>query len=218
MIQKIIVSDKRTNCYLVRDEGTGRCVLIDPGEMTDELRAVLAKAGVEKFDYILLTHCHYDHVGAAWEVKALTGAPIAIYKDDAAGLYQPLVNRTGAHGRTSVVYPPPDVLLSDGQELQVGDIRFTVLHTPGHTVGGCCYLTENAIFLGDTLFRGSYGKTNLPTGDGAQMARSLRTLAALEGDYQVYAGHGKDTTLSDERENNPYMRALTENPSAVLPL
>lgn len=217
-IQKIIVSDKRTNCYLVRDEGTGRCVLIDPGEMTGELRAAIDASGHDNFDYILLTHCHYDHVGAAWEVKALTGAPVAIYKDDEAGLYRPLVNRTGAHGRTSMVYPPPDVLLSDGETLQIGKMRFTVLHTPGHTVGGCCYLTETAIFAGDTLFRGSYGKTNLPTGDAAQMAQSLRTLAALEGDYLIYAGHGKDTTLSEERENNPYMRALTENLSAVLPV
>lgn len=215
-VTKIIVSDKRTNCFIVRDEATGRCAVIDPGEMTEELHNALAAAGVENFDYILLTHCHYDHVGAAWDCKALTGAPIAIYRDDAAGLREPLVNRTGAHGRISTVYPPPDRLLSDGEKLQVGEILFTVLHTPGHTVGGCCYLAENAIFAGDTLFRESYGKTILPTGDAAQMARSLRTLAALEGDYAIYAGHGKDTTLSHEREHNPYMRALVENPSATL--
>lgn len=199
-IQQWIVGEKRASCYLLRDETTGRCALIDPGVMTDALEKAIITAGVDCFDYILLTHCHYDHVGAAWQAQQMTGAPIAIHADDAAGLGVPLVNRTGAHGRTPVVFPSADLTLAEGKRLRVGSISLTVLHTPGHTAGGCCYLTEGRIFTGDTLFCGTCGKTDLPTGDAAQMRRSLGRLAALEGDYVLLTGHGFNSTLARERQ------------------
>ncbi len=203
-VTKIVVSDKQTNCYICQDEATGCCAVIDPGEITDTLCAAIEQVGKERIDRILLTHCHYDHVAAAWEIRKITGALIGIYADDAPGLGIPIVNRTGAHGRESTVYPPADIRLIDGQHILLGETVFTVLHTPGHTVGSCCYITDHTIFAGDTLFRESVGKTNLPTGDALQMAQSLQRLTALEGDYRICPGHGAATTLAYERIHNPF--------------
>lgn len=204
-IQQWIVGEKRASCYLLRDETTGRCALIDPGVMTDALEKAIITAGVDCFDYILLTHCHYDHVGAAWQAQQMTGAPIAIHADDAAGLGVPLVNRTGAHGRTPVVFPSADLTLAEGKRLRVGSISLTVLHTPGHTAGSCCYLTEGLLFSGDTLFRESVGRTDFPGGSAQEMRDSLAMLLDLPGDCIVYTGHYAHTTLSNEREYNPYV-------------
>lgn len=211
IITKFTVSDKRTNCYICQDQATGRCVIIDPGEMTHALRTAMEQIRNEQLERILLTHCHYDHVAAAWEIRKMTGALISVYADDALGLGIPVVNRTGAHGRHSTVYPPADILLTDGQSITVGETVFTVLHTPGHTIGSCCYVADNVLFSGDTLFREAAGKTNLPTGDTLQMTQSLQRLAALEGDYRVCPGHGEETSLAHERAHNPFLNKFIFN-------
>lgn len=209
-VKSFQVGELETNCYIFRDERTGRCAIIDPGDMSAALRNAIEEAGCGNFDYILLTHCHFDHVDAAGEVKALTNAPIAIYHDDAIGLREPYINLSGAFGGDKMIYPSADVEFSDGEHFRVGETDFTVLHTPGHTAGSCCFVTEGIIFSGDTLFRQSVGRTDFPGGNVFEMQRSLKRLTELEGDYQVYPGHEGPTTLSHERLYNPYVQMLNE--------
>lgn len=204
-VTRIVVGPMEANCFIYRDEATGRCAIIDPGAMNDALLAAIEEAGTSSFDYILLTHCHFDHVGAVSRVKDLTNAPIAIHKDDAAGLRDPYINLSGSLGGRKTLYPEADITFSDGDTFRVGETPFKVLHTPGHTAGSCCYLTEGMLFAGDTLFHESVGRTDFPGGSMRQMQQSLQKLLALDGDILVYTGHYDSTTISHERMHNPYV-------------
>ncbi|MDD6394571.1 MAG: MBL fold metallo-hydrolase [Firmicutes bacterium] len=204
-VKRFSVSPMGTNCYIYQDEKTGRCAVVDPGEMTDELRAAVELVGKDAFDYILLTHCHFDHVAGASAFRDLTGAPISIYEDDADGLGNSDINVSALFGRR-FKYAEADKKFFDGEKFKVGETEFTVMHTPGHSRGSCCYITEGLIFSGDTLFRECIGRTDMPGGDYRSMYQSLQRLAALPGDYLVYPGHEMHTTLSNEREHNPYFK------------
>ena len=204
-VKRISVGELGTNCYIYCDDATGRCAIIDPGDFDDYLRAVIEKYGCDKFDYSLLTHCHFDHVGGVQKVKELTGAKIAVFLTDAPGLRDMFVNLSAPFTGRGEVYPKPDVELVDRETIKVGETEFTVMHTPGHTVGSCCFITDGMIFSGDTLFRMSAGRTDFPGGSVSELRRSLRRLAELEGDYQVYPGHEDMTTLAFERKYNMYM-------------
>ena len=199
------VGELGTNCYIYRDEATGRCALIDPGGMNARLEKAIEEAGRDRFDYILLTHCHFDHVEGVSRARDLTGAPIAIHQKDAEGLRDSDVNLSGWFIGRRMRYPSADVRLHDGETFRVGETTFTVLHTPGHTVGSCCYLTEGILFSGDTLFRRSAGRVDFPGGSAEELRWSLQRLMALEGDCVVYPGHEGVTTLSEERNHNPYV-------------
>lgn len=204
-VKRISVGDLSTNCYIYRDDATGRCAIIDPGEMDDYLRTNIEKFGCDKFDYILLTHCHFDHVGGVRAVKELTGAKVAIFILDVPGLRDSYVNLSAPFTGRGEIYPKPDIELTESSRITVGETEFTVIHTPGHTVGSCCFITDGIIFTGDTLFRMSAGRTDFPGGSVSELRRSLRRLAELEGDYQVYPGHEDMTTLAFERKYNMYM-------------
>ncbi len=203
-VKRISVGALATNCYIYRDDATGRCAVIDPGDMDSTLRSAIGEYGCDQFDYILLTHCHFDHVRGVSEVRRLTGARIAIFRDDAPGLLDTEVNLSRMFLYRGEIYPEADVTFIDGAKFSVGETEFTVLHTPGHTVGSCCYVTEDIIFSGDTLFCMSAGRTDFPGGSLTDLRRSLQKLMKLEGDYQVYPGHDEPTTLSYERKHNLY--------------
>ena len=185
------------NSYIVRQEGSPTCAVIDPADaklIFDRLQ----KEGLT-CTHILLTHGHFDHGGDADRVRRLTGAPVYLHPADRA------LPSWLTHGLTA------DRELADGDELDFDGLRFKVLHTPGHTPGSVCFLCGDALFAGDTLFAGSCGRTDLPGGSWKTLAASLRRLAELEGDYTVLPGHGEATTLSEERESNPFMEmALRE--------
>ena len=204
-VKRISVGELGTNCYLYCDEATGRCAMIDPGDFDDALQKQIEKFGCDKFDYILLTHCHFDHVAGVSRAKELTGAKVAIFLSDAPGLRDMFVNLSAPFTGRGEVYPKPDIQLIDRETIKVGQTEFTVMHTPGHTVGSCCFIMDGIIFSGDTLFRRSAGRTDFPGGSVSELRRSLQRLAALEGDYQVYPGHEDATTLAHERMYNPYM-------------
>ena len=204
-VKRISVGELGTNCYLYCDEATGRCAMIDPGDFDDALQKQIEKFGCDKFDYILLTHCHFDHVAGVSRAKELTGAKVAIFLSDAPGLRDMFVNLSAPFTGRGEVYPKPDIQLIDREIIKVGQTEFTVMHTPGHTVGSCCFIMDGIIFSGDTLFRRSAGRTDFPGGSVSELRRSLQRLAALEGDYQVYPGHEDATTLAHERMYNPYM-------------
>ena len=192
----------QANCYLLSDE-EGATAVIDPG---DEAGTILetVRAGELAVEAILLTPAHFVHILAADELRRETGAPVYVYETDAPALADPRRSLTVlAKGGAGPLRA--DHLLKDGEELRVGRLAVSVLHTPGHTPGSCCFLCGDALFSGDTLFAGSIGRTDFPGGDDQAMAASLRMLAALEPGIRVFPGHGESTTLSKERMENPYL-------------
>ncbi len=203
-IKTLVVGIVRANCYLVWNDLA--CVLIDPGDDAERIETALQQLG-KPLKAILLTHGHFDHVGA---VKALKErypqVPVMIGALDEELLLEPERVYKGMLSRIpDSLHLKADRLLSDGDEINVKGMRFTVIATPGHTKGSVCYLYENAIFSGDTLFRGTCGRCDLYGGDSRAMHNSLAKLALLEGDRPVYPGHEGETSLDQERKYNRFM-------------
>ena len=184
----------QTNCYLVWDETSPTCVVIDPGYEPETVLNEVKKLGKE-IAAILLTHGHFDHVGGVKDLAAETGCKVYLNE---AELSMPPQMTAGSLYYTN--------LYAEGDFVEAAGLSFKVLHTPGHTPGSVCLCCENALFSGDTLFWGSCGRTDLPGGSWSTIRTSLKRLADLPGDYDVYPGHGDSTTLSFERKMNPYMQ------------
>lgn len=186
-IQTIVTGPLQERCYLIGREGRDDCAVIDPGA---DAPRIAARVGERRIAAILLTHCHFDHIGAAAALRG-EGTEIVIHRLDAAGLTDPVINASlGMMGRPMTA-PRATRLVEDGDTLDVAGVRFQVLHTPGHTAGGVCYLCEEAgvIFTGDTVLCGTCGRTDLPTGSEAQMEASLDRLEPLLRKYRYYGGH-----------------------------
>ncbi len=194
-----------TNCYLLIDENEEKAAVVDPGADESRLYQMLEDAGVTHLDYILLTHGHYDHIGGVAKLKEKYGGKICIHTLDSDFPRKPSLNL--AHELFGILTPfDSDILLDHDDLLCFGTHSIKVMHTPGHTHGSCCFLCDDLLFSGDTLFCGSMGRTDFPTGSFQEMMKSLKTLYEMEGDYHVFPGHGPESTLSWERKNNPYMR------------
>ena len=203
-IKTLVVGIVRANCYLVWNDLA--CVLIDPGDDAERIETALQQLG-KPLKAILLTHGHFDHVGA---VKALKErypqVPVMIGALDEELLLEPERVYKGMLSRIpDSLHLKADRLLSDGDEINVKGMHFTVIATPGHTKGSVCYLYENAIFSGDTLFRGTCGRCDFYGGDSRAMHDSLAQFALLEGDRPVYPGHEGETSLDQERKYNRFM-------------
>ena len=184
-----------TNCYVVYDEASKACALVDPGAMPQVILDTLTKNDLT-LEKILLTHAHFDHTGALRALnEKFPDVPIYVNAQD--------TDETLNMSQGNLVYT--DTFL-DGDEISMPPLTFRVLATPGHTRGSSCLICGDTIFSGDTLFEGCCGRTDLPGGDGAQMLASLKRLAELPDDYHVLPGHGGDTTLERERRTNYYMR------------
>ena len=184
----------QTNCYLVWDEDSQTCVVIDPG-YNPEIVLAEAKLLGKEIAAILLTHGHFDHVGGVKELAAETDCKVYLCPEDLA---MPPQMTAGPLYYTDTY--------GEGDFVEAAGLSFKVLHTPGHTPGSVCLMCENMLFSGDTLFWGSCGRTDLPGGNWATIQKSLKRLAGLSGDYDVYPGHGDATKLSFERNFNPYMQ------------
>lgn len=196
-----------TNCYVIACTETGESAVIDPG-FDDPWLTDVMKENVLEPKLVLLTHGHLDHIGGIAAVRRLTGARVAIHGDDAPMLTDPHLNGSARFGMP-ITAEPPDRLLRDGDEVRVGKLLLKVIHTPGHTLGGCCFYYAGDgghLFAGDTLFAGSIGRTDLPGGSYDTLIQSIKgRLLALPGQTVVYPGHGPATTIGDEQEYNPFL-------------
>jgi hydroxyacylglutathione hydrolase len=186
------------NTYIVYNENNMRGFVIDPGGNYKRIKKEAEDRGIT-LEAQLLTHGHFDHCGASHSLQQ-DGIKVYIHKDDAEKLHG------GGNGADIFRLPfesfTADYILNDGDVINIADIEIKVMHTPGHTSGGVCYIIGDNIFTGDTLFYLSVGRTDLPDGDAARLQQSLKKIFALEGDYNVYPGHNGETTLVFERKNN----------------
>lgn len=205
-IERFPMGPIAANCYVLLDESSGEAAVIDPGACEQPLLDFLTSGAVKSVRYILLTHGHYDHLMGVAQVKERTGAPVYIHREDAACLTDEKESLADTHLPGQQRYVEPDGFLEEGMELPLGELTIHVLHTPGHSRGGVCFLVGDALFSGDTLFCHTCGRTDLPGGDYATLMRSLERLARMPGDYQVYPGHNRATSLAHERTHNRYLR------------
>ena len=201
-IHTLPLGSYQTNCYIVYEETANSCAVIDPGYSPERVLEFVGKL-VLTVDAVLLTHGHFDHVGGVEAIVKATGCALWMRESDYTQRKNP---------QNDFFYPIHDCdftevrFCEEGEHIHAGGLTFTAMETPGHTWGSVCYVCENAIFSGDTLFAGSCGRTDLPGGDWQTIMLSLERLAELEGDFDIYPGHGEATTLETERKTNPYMR------------
>lgn len=190
------------NTWLVGEEGRG--FVVDPGGDPQKILRRAREEGVT-LEWILLTHAHFDHILGAEGLKE-AGLKLAISAAEAPALSSSLLSLCGVAG-VRLPCLKADRTLSGGEEGEFAGIRVKTLLTPGHTAGSCCYLVGDALFSGDTLFQGSYGRTDFPGGSAEGLRRSIGALFALPGDLRVCPGHGEETTLAEERLTNPILGA-----------
>jgi len=212
-IETLTVGAFQENCYLVSDEQTRRAVLIDPGAEGERLVAAVHAAGVE-LNAIWLTHAHVDHVGGIAAVKRALDVPVLMHPAGAP-LYEGAVEHALFFGIPIEEPPPVDAPLAEGQILDVGTLAFEVMEAPGHAPGHVVIHGHGVAFVGDCLFAGSIGRTDLPFSNGAQLASSLAKIATLPSDTVVYPGHGPATTIGRERESNPFLNGAARIPGAA---
>ncbi len=200
---RLVLGELATNCYIL-DIGNQQAIAVDIGNGAATLIRELEKNNLQ-LKAILLTHGHYDHVAGVEAVRKITGAEVYIHEKDAVMLESGEANLSWQ--LTNEAYCPVEIYhtLQDGAVLEFNHQKIQVMHTPGHTSGGVCYLTEEIMFSGDTLFKGSIGRTDLG-GNQAEMMQSLRKISALEKNYQVCPGHFDTSTLDEEKNYNPYLR------------
>lgn len=192
-----------SNSYVLIDQG--EAVLIDAGVPTESVLDVLHKSKA-KLKYILLTHGHIDHICTVDDIRESTKARVLIHEEDSDSLINGKINLSTVFMKTHE-YKKADATLTDGEEITFGSTKIRVIHTPGHSKGGCCFLAGDNLFSGDTLFSGSIGRTDFHGGDFDELINSIKEkLFILSEDTKVYPGHGSETTIGTELRNNPFLK------------
>ncbi|GBD14877.1 Hydroxyacylglutathione hydrolase GloC [bacterium HR25] len=205
MVRGIVVGLFAENCWIVGSRRTGEAVCIDPGDQPEDILNLAKDLGV-RIKYILNSHGHLDHVLGVRRIKEATGAKFLMHSQDV-----PIAKSAGQSailllGRYVEPPPDPDAFIEDGDEVDVAGVKLKVIHTPGHTPGSCSFYTEGMLFSGDTLFRGSIGRTDLPGGDYDQEMRSIiDKLLTLPEETIVLPGHMEETRIGIEKQTNPFV-------------
>ena len=206
-VHGLVVGPIETNCYLAENTETKETLIIDPGDEAGRIRERIKEVGGKPVA-ILLTHGHFDHVRAAAELEREYGVQTYVHEEDLSTLHDPVMNGCGMIGRRETY--DAGVTVKDGEVLSLAGFEITVLFTPGHTPGGCCYYfpSEKVLFSGDTLFRQSIGRTDFPKGSERQLVGAIREkILPLSEDTVVYPGHMGTTTVREERAYNPWVQS-----------
>lgn len=204
-LQKIVVGNLFANCYIVAERKGGKGIVIDPG---DEGEKIIDIVNTNKLQiiYIIATHAHIDHIGDVEVVQQTTGAKFLLHSQDSPFLKDPRLNLSSMTEKPRI-FPSPQMLLSDGEILRVGEIEIKILHTPGHTPGSICLKINECVFTGDTLFAGGVGRTDLSGGNLKQLQKSIaEKLLNLPPDTQIFPGHGPESTIGKEKRENQFIR------------
>lgn len=204
-ITQLTLGPLQTNCYIVYGKDK-RAAVIDPGFCADVIESKIDELGLT-IDKILLTHAHFDHIMAVEDLRK-NGAELYIHKEDLKMLNDPNLNHMLMAAGREIEFKKVEHILNDGDVIDIGGEELRVLHTPGHTQGSVCYISDEWIASGDTLFKETVGRTDLYGGDFNTIIESVKKLKALDKDYAVYPGHGEKTTLNYEKNNNIYMKTL----------
>jgi glyoxylase-like metal-dependent hydrolase (beta-lactamase superfamily II) len=202
-IETLTVGPFQENCYLLVDEQSNSAAVIDPGSEPERVIEAIEKSGA-KLEAIWVTHAHVDHVGAIAPVKKRWNVPVYLHPKDRR-LYDAAGTQAQLYGIPFDEPPAPDEEFSEGQTLQLGNVRLSVMHVPGHAPGHVILHGSGIALVGDCLFAGSIGRTDLPFSNPADLSQSLERIAALPPDTVVYPGHGMSTTIKEERASNPFL-------------
>jgi Zn-dependent hydrolases, including glyoxylases len=205
IIKQMGVGPLMANCFIVGCEETKKGVVIDPGDDVDRILVGISEEQLT-ITKILNTHGHFDHVGGNQRLKEVTGAPICIHTDDAPML-EHVSSSAAAFGMRVNNSPKADETLNDDDIIKFGNLELKVLHTPGHSPGGVSFSAPGVVFVGDTLFAGSIGRTDFPGGSYDQLIASVKNkLFTIDEKTIVYTGHGPETTIGDEKRTNPFFQ------------
>ena len=200
IVKKFIVGQLENNCFIIGDEKSKECLIIDPGDEPDRILDFIRKNHFE-VKYIICTHGHFDHIGAISDIKKETTAILLIHRDDLE-IYRSTRDQAALWGFDLEPQPEPAAFVSEGDTIEIGDLRFGVFHTPGHSPGGICLYGEGILVTGDTLFAGSVGRTDFYGGDIRELKKSFKRLMSLPDDVKVLPGHGPESTIGKEKTDN----------------
>ncbi len=200
ILERLVVGPLEENTYIIGDEETMQAIVIDPGDEPDRIIDMIKERGLQ-VKSIICTHTHFDHVGAVGDLKKATGAEILIHKEDLP-VYKAAREHAALWGYDIDDIPGPDGYIGEGDEVDAGHLKFSVLHTPGHSPGGICLYGEGILITGDTIFKGSVGRTDFPGGSMEELKKSFRRLLDLPEDTRIYSGHGPETSVGMEKKTN----------------
>lgn len=201
IIQEFVVGQLENNCYILGDESSREALVIDPGDEPDRILAFIQEKELA-LKYIICTHAHYDHVGAVPEIKEAIGAVEIVIHEKDLDIYTHIEKQGMMWGVELDPLPSPDILVKEGSILSIGNMKFEVLHTPGHTPGGICLYGEGLLITGDTLFAGSVGRTDLHGGNLQELRTSFHRLMSMPDMIRVLPGHGPESTIGREKREN----------------
>lgn len=208
IIKSVVVGPLDVNCYLLGCEDTKVAAIIDPGDNADEIIKIIDNEGLNP-KFIINTHAHFDHISGVKAVQERYKIDFFLHKEDLF-LVESASEQAAAFGLSHIPKPEVDKFVNNGDTISLGDKVINVIHTPGHSPGGTCYHIENNVFVGDTMFAGSIGRTDLPGGSYETLINSIKERLFPLGDNTiVYPGHGPSTTIENERKHNPFLTELS---------
>ena len=214
ILEKLIVGALQTNCYVIGCKRTLEGIVIDPGADGEKILKIIKKKNL-KIKYIINTHAHIDHIGANKYLKDALGAEICMHEEDIKLLENPSSNLSNFISSNSqdreLSFPTPDIVLTEGFEIKIGDLKASVLHTPGHTPGSISLVINRCVFTGDALFSGSIGRTDFPFSNHSLLIKSIKNkILSLPDDFRVYPGHGPSSKIGIEKRENPYLEVTND--------